>query len=154
MSSTYVLYGIFIFIFIPMAIVLVIKAVLRWRESDLPYIMITFRKPIHSTMVNHEGPCLPVWLNTNQVYNRLDSGVTGFFRNATEIFPCIYRLHGKTFHGIGRYDNDRIEIWTTRYLYGSMYSYPIIQLVDGEDVYHKNYPTPQPRLHRLADQGA
>jgi len=33
-----------------------------------------------SKVKGFEGPCYPVWLNDNQVCNRLDRGVTGFFK--------------------------------------------------------------------------
>ena len=146
--------GITLFIFLPMGICLLLKWMIMWKESSLPYITISFRKRLNSTALDHEGLCIPTWVNTNQVITRLE-GIFGFFRSAYMIFPCVYILHGKMFHGkVARNDEGEIELWTTRYLYDGYYSYDVDQLVDGEDVYWKRFYKPQPHLQRLADAGA
>lgn len=55
-----------------------------------------------SFVKNNEGPCVPVWLNTNKCCNRLDGGTTGFFKNTKRILGIRFR-HGKEFHGIINY---------------------------------------------------
>ncbi len=57
-----------------------------------------------SKVPNHLGPCKPVWLNRCQITNRLDGGVTGFFKNTKKRFGII-RKSGKEFHGIITIDN-------------------------------------------------
>lgn len=80
---------------------------LRW----LPNILIgnkgnemikIFPKTYDSFVPNHETMCVAVWLNRNQICNRLDGGVTGFFKAAERIFPGVYITKGKEFHGILR----------------------------------------------------
>ena len=53
-----------------------------------------------SKVENHEGPCVPVWVNQNQVCRRIDGGVTGFFRRVRLIFGVPLCKTGKEFHGI------------------------------------------------------
>ena len=55
----------------------------------------------HSRVAGHLGPCAPTWLNTNQVYNRADGGVTGFFKPVKRGRFCV-RRYGEEFHGIIR----------------------------------------------------
>lgn len=43
---------------------------------------------------------LPVWLNKNKVHNRIDGGVTGFFREFERIMPGVYLLKGEEYHGM------------------------------------------------------
>ncbi len=53
-----------------------------------------------SKVPGFKGTCKPTWLNTNQVYNRFDDGITGFFR-------LVNRFGFKTgdvFHGIIKSD--------------------------------------------------
>lgn len=66
--------------------------------------------PLRSIVDGHRGPCLPTWVNKNQVLHRLDDGVTGFFRLVEErkgwrrIFGRWKKV-GKEFHGIIKPDN-------------------------------------------------
>jgi len=53
-----------------------------------------------SAVEGHEGKCFDVWLNQNQLDQRFDMGVTGFFRPLKKKFPYI----GKVFHGIIKND--------------------------------------------------
>jgi hypothetical protein len=48
-----------------------------------------------------EGTCKPTWLNRNQIYNRVDGGVSGFFKlvRKPKFFP-FYIKYGNEFHGI------------------------------------------------------
>jgi len=59
-------------------------------------------KTIIKSMVDgHEGDCSQTWINRNQVYNRLDQGVTGFFKNTKKVFFGLLTVHtGEEFHGI------------------------------------------------------
>lgn len=56
-----------------------------------------------STVKDFEGECTPVWLNTNQLHNRIDAGITGFFKRVKRAkkgwFTFPYR-YGDEFHGI------------------------------------------------------
>ena len=63
-----------------------------------------------SEVEGHAGYCTPVWLNRNQVLNRLDGGVTGFFKNVEKRkFWFGYRKVGFDFHGILKDD----KVYTT-----------------------------------------
>lgn len=75
---------------------------------------IYIRKPriIESKVPDFEGLCSPTWLNHNQIDNRLDRGITGFFRIIKKKFIFYYRS-GEEFHGIVR----RNKIHTTKGLY-------------------------------------
>ena len=57
-----------------------------------------------SCVRGHEGDCKPVWLNRNQLCNRLDGGVTGFFRRVERLtwWPHFAVKVGPEFHGIVR----------------------------------------------------
>ena len=66
-----------------------------------------------STVPRHEGPCVPVWLNTNRVSNRFDGGVTGFFRRVYVRGGIVLFKFGPQFHAIIR-DGRTVES-TTRY---------------------------------------
>jgi hypothetical protein len=57
-------------------------------------------KYINSTVKGHEGPCIPTWLNHNQIYNRLDGGVTGFFRLVIRYKGINICRTGPEFHGM------------------------------------------------------
>ena len=49
---------------------------------------------------SYNGDCSPVWLNTNQIHNRLDNGITGFFKRVKKgWFGFTYR-YGNEFYGI------------------------------------------------------
>lgn len=56
-------------------------------------------KTITSTVAGYEGICTPTWLNTNRVLNRLDGGVTGFFKLTRRRFGLYWKT-GEEFHGI------------------------------------------------------
>ncbi len=56
---------------------------------------------LRSRVPNHNCACAPTWLNTNTVCNRLDNGITGFFRRVERgLFG--YKKVGEEFHGIIR----------------------------------------------------
>ena len=55
-----------------------------------------------SRVSDHICVCAPTWLNTNTVCNRLDGGVTGFFRPVERRFGLGLKKAGKEFHGIIR----------------------------------------------------
>ncbi|MCP4493152.1 MAG: hypothetical protein GY820_38510 [Gammaproteobacteria bacterium] len=60
-----------------------------------------------SRVEGFKGRCKPTWLNTNQIHNRIDVGITGFFRLIKTIWifkPYIgfNKKSGKEFHGIIR----------------------------------------------------
>ena len=57
------------------------------------------KRTLISNVSGHKGLCVPVWVNKNQVYNRLDRGITGFFRLVEKRF-FGYRKVGEEFHGI------------------------------------------------------
>ena len=58
-----------------------------------------FRTPLVSVVKGNEGLCLPTWLNENTVCNRLDRGITGYFRLVKKFW--IFNIqYGKEFHGI------------------------------------------------------
>lgn len=60
-----------------------------------------------SEVPDHIGECYPVWVNRNQVCNRLDGGVTGFFKLLTG---------GEQFHGIVWNDG---KVYSTEGVYGT-----------------------------------
>lgn len=62
-------------------------------------------KALMSKVPNHIGYCKPTWLNRNQVCNRLDGGISGFFKNVHSVWwwPLPVR-YGEEFHGIIRGD--------------------------------------------------
>lgn len=53
-----------------------------------------------SEVPGHEGPCTAVWLNRNQVYNRIDQGISGFFRPVRK--PGKFWARRPEFHGVLR----------------------------------------------------
>lgn len=62
---------------------------------------ISFKPLMESDVPNHKGPCLLTWANRNQIDNRLDGGISGFFRKAEPtIISWVYRMTGTEFHGI------------------------------------------------------
>ncbi len=65
-----------------------------------------------SKVRRHEGLCKPTWVNCNQVCNRFDNGVTGFFKLVKRRFG-FYLKTGKEFHGIVRSNNIASVIITT-----------------------------------------
>ena len=54
-----------------------------------------------SKVKGYEGPCKPTWVNRNQVCNRFDGGVSGFFRLVRKRLG-IHLKTGDQFHGIVR----------------------------------------------------
>jgi len=56
-------------------------------------------KTLISNVSGYKDLCVPVWVNKNQVYNRLDRGITGFFRLVEKRF-WGYKKIGEEFHGI------------------------------------------------------
>ena len=61
-------------------------------------------KPIKSNVPGHEGTCAPVWLNTNEIFVRIDGGATGFFKEIKYFLGFIPYRAGKEFHGIIKKD--------------------------------------------------
>jgi hypothetical protein len=63
-------------------------------------------KIYQSQVRDHEGHCTPTWLNRNQVCNRLDRGVSGFFKRVRRgKWFGFWHKYGEEFHGmIGRDD--------------------------------------------------
>lgn len=57
-----------------------------------------------SKVKGHEGLCKPIWVNHNQVCNKFDNGVTGFFKLVKKRFG-FYLKTGEEFHGIVRSNN-------------------------------------------------
>jgi len=57
-----------------------------------------------SKVKRHEGLCKPTWVNRNQVCNRFDNGITGFFKLVKRRFG-FYLKTGEEFHGIVRSGN-------------------------------------------------
>ena len=60
-------------------------------------------KILISEVRGHEGKCKPTWLNLNTIYNRLDGGITGFFRNIKKSSFLFFNFnfkYGEEFHGI------------------------------------------------------
>ena len=56
-----------------------------------------------SQVKGFEGPCKPTWLNQNTVCNRLDNGVTGYFKltKISTVFGIPFTEGvGHEFHGI------------------------------------------------------
>ena len=64
-------------------------------------------RTIQSDVPGFEGECAVVWLNTNQVNNRFDGGITGFFRLVNKGWLGIRYRTGEEFHGIIK--NGRVE---------------------------------------------
>lgn len=75
------------------------------------------RRPFISEVPEHQGPCVPVWVNGNMVDYRLTGAFTGFFRSASRIFglPLVW-LSGPEFHGYVRED----KVKSTYGIYGRM----------------------------------
>lgn len=57
---------------------------------------------LQSKVKGNEGPCVPTWLNRNQVERRLYGGVSGFFRRVRVVLGVPIYKHGTEFHGIVR----------------------------------------------------
>lgn len=64
-----------------------------------------------SKVEGFEGPCLPTWINRNQVCVRLDGGVSGFFKRVHLLWGFPLCRYGEEFHGIVR---DRRTVQSTR----------------------------------------
>lgn len=57
-------------------------------------------KHLQSEVPDFKGPCVPVWLNTNQVDLRTQSvGITGFFKLVRKHWLFGHVKTGKEFHG-------------------------------------------------------
>ena len=58
-----------------------------------------------SEVPDHQGPCMPVWVNKNQIDYMLSGAFTGFFRRARRVagLPLVW-LSGPEFHGYVRED--------------------------------------------------
>jgi hypothetical protein len=56
-----------------------------------------------SQVPGFEGKCTPTWLNTNTVDNRMDGGVTGFFKLTKKVLFFTIKT-GEEFHGIIKND--------------------------------------------------
>jgi hypothetical protein len=60
---------------------------------------------LQSKVKGHEGDCVYTWMNRNLVTNRLDGGISGYFRNTKEIFFGLFTIKtGKEFHGIVKWN--------------------------------------------------
>lgn len=74
-------------------------------------------RTIWSNVPGFLGICVPIWLNTNQVYNRLAGGSTGFFKLVKPSIFGTYKTFGKEFHGIiyskWKHGIEIIEVHTT-----------------------------------------
>lgn len=64
-------------------------------------IYLTPKPKLISTVKNFEGECWPTWMNTNQVYIRLEGGATGFFKRKIRVYGITF-LIGDEFHGMIR----------------------------------------------------
>lgn len=60
------------------------------------------KRYLQSTVPGHKGPCVPTWLNRNQINNRFDGGITGFFRRVKLVCGIPFCRTGPEFHGIIR----------------------------------------------------
>jgi len=56
-------------------------------------------KTLDSVVEGHKGICTPLWLNDNQVCNKIDGGVTGFFKLIKKHLGISLKT-GDEFHGI------------------------------------------------------
>jgi len=63
----------------------------------------------YSEVKGHEGPCKASWLNKNQIANRMDGGVTGFFRTVRRNRFGFWRRFGPQFHGIIKFGETTVE---------------------------------------------
>lgn len=57
---------------------------------------------------SYKGECYPIWINQNQVDNRLDGGVSGFFRQVKRWHGIPYCV-GEEFHGIQKWGESKIS---------------------------------------------
>lgn len=77
---------------------------------------ISFKPLLESEVSGHEGSCLFTWENKNQIDNRMERGVSGFFRHAeSTIIPCVYRMTGEEFHGIVFWNTNIVETTELRF---------------------------------------
>jgi len=63
---------------------------------------------ILSKVPGFEGECRPTWVNRNEIYLRVDGGVSGFFRLTKRKWGITFKV-GKEFHGIVRWGRNFIE---------------------------------------------
>lgn len=61
----------------------------------------TLKPPLQSKVPGYPGPCVPIWVNDNSVCNRLDGGISGFFRLVRHRWYGRQK-YGDEFHGIVR----------------------------------------------------
>lgn len=69
------------------------------------------KTPLTSKVEGFTGPCKPTWLNHNQVCQRLDGGVSGFFKAVRPVKflgMTFWLKHGNEFHGILRWGDTEI----------------------------------------------
>jgi hypothetical protein len=59
------------------------------------------KPPLRSKVPGYVGQCVPVWVNDNSVCNRLDGGISGFFRLVRHRWYGRQK-YGDEFHGIVR----------------------------------------------------
>ena len=63
---------------------------------------------IYDSKVNgFEGKCKPVWSNNKTFLNRIDGGVSGFFKLVVKKYGFYWKT-GEEFHGIITNWNDKI----------------------------------------------
>lgn len=75
------------------------------------------RRPLHSHVPGHEGPCACVWHHRpGGFFHRNDGGLCGEFRKVVPValpFGFLWwRRVGRRFHGIER-DRDQGNVWST-----------------------------------------
>jgi hypothetical protein len=61
-------------------------------------------KIYQSQVPDHEGRCAATWLQGNRLINRIDGGVTGFFRQAKRGWFGFWYRTGPEFHGLLSWD--------------------------------------------------
>ena len=62
-------------------------------------------KTLNSVVPGHEGECTPTWVNRYKILNRMDDGVSGFFKrvNVDTILGFTFKFrYGNEFHGVIR----------------------------------------------------
>lgn len=62
-----------------------------------------------SNVPEHQGPCVPTWLNRNQVCQRMDGGVSGFFKRVRLWHGIPLCKQGEEFHGIIKWGSNVVE---------------------------------------------
>ena len=99
--ATFLLFG------VPIAGAIVVQALTEfWRDN------FCWKPTARSHVPDHEGPCKATWLNHSQIDNRLDGGITGFFRLVRKIGP-LWVAYGPEFHGIAPWGTNGTQVFTT-----------------------------------------